>query len=148
MFAVNMTGTGMFPRYGGAFDNIEGARSCPHRTSSSSTSATPPRRRASTATSSNMKPVFETPGFIAFDLASGVQLALWSRAEADLAATTIRTSELCLAVEGAPASVDALYESWKAKDIRVVAEPADEGFGRTFVIADSDSNLIRVAPVD
>jgi catechol 2,3-dioxygenase-like lactoylglutathione lyase family enzyme len=96
----------------------------------------------------DMKPVFETPGFIAFDLASGVQLALWSRAAVDLTATTIRTSELCLAVDGAPASVDALYESWKAKDVRVVAEPTDDGFGRTFVVADPDGNLIRVAPVD
>ncbi|MCD0442261.1 VOC family protein [Glycomyces sp. A-F 0318] len=96
----------------------------------------------------DMKPVFETPAFIAFDLAPGVQLALWSRAEVDLAATTVRTGELCLAVDGAPASVDALYESWTAKGVRVVAEPTDDVFGRTFVVADPDGNLIRVAPID
>jgi hypothetical protein len=30
----------------------------------------------------------------------------------------------------------------------VVAEPIDEGFGRSFVVADSDGSLIQVAPVD
>lgn len=96
----------------------------------------------------DLKPVFESPGFIAFELASGVQLALWSRSQVDLAATTVRTSELSLAVEGAPASVNALYESWTAKGVRVVEEPSDESFGRTFLAADPDGNLIRVAPVD
>lgn len=95
-----------------------------------------------------MSPSFETPGFIAFDLASGVQLALWGRAEVDLAETSVRTSEVCLAVEGAPASVEALFAEWKRKGVKVVSEPKDDGFGRTFVIADPDGNLIRVAPVD
>lgn len=95
-----------------------------------------------------MSPSFESPGFIAFHLDSGVQLALWSRAAVDLAETTVRTSEVCLAIEGAPASVDALFASWKAKGVKAVSEPHDDGFGRTFVVADPDDNLIRVAPVD
>jgi predicted enzyme related to lactoylglutathione lyase len=95
-----------------------------------------------------MSPSFESPGFIAFHLDSGVQLALWSRAEVDLAETSVRTSEVCLTVADAPASVDALFASWKAKGVQVVSEPRDEVFGRTFVVADPDDNLIRVAPVD
>jgi hypothetical protein len=30
----------------------------------------------------------------------------------------------------------------------VVEEPHDEVFGRTFVVADPDGNLIRVSPID
>lgn len=95
-----------------------------------------------------MQPSFETPGFVAFDLGSGVQLALWSRSAVDLASTSVRTSEVCLTLEGAPESIDALFESWKGKGVRVVSEPHDDVFGRTFVVADPDGNLIRVAPVD
>lgn len=96
----------------------------------------------------DMKPSFETPGFVAFDLGGGVQLALWSRAKVDLGAAEVRTSEVCLALGGAPESVDALFASWQEKGVQVVSPPQDEGFGRTFVVADPDGNLIRVAPVD
>ncbi|MFF5990112.1 VOC family protein [Prauserella flavalba] len=92
-----------------------------------------------------LKPSFETPGFIAFDLAGGVQLALWTK---DLTHATGRTSEVCLALEGGPARIDAQFEAWKAKGVDVVSQPRDEDFGRTFVVADPDGNLIRVAPVD
>jgi predicted enzyme related to lactoylglutathione lyase len=95
-----------------------------------------------------MAPSFETPAFIAFDLAPGVQLALWSRAEVDLAEATVRTSEVCLAIDGAPESVDAMFTAWKGKGVQVVTEPHDDVFGRTFVVADPDGNRIRVAPVD
>ena len=45
-------------------------------------------------------------------------------------------------------AVDDVYKEWVAKGVRVVKEPHDEVFGRTFVIADPDGNLIRVSPVD
>ncbi len=96
----------------------------------------------------DMKPVFETPGYISFDLGGGVSLSLWSRLVVDLAADPVRTSEVCLAVEAARVSVDALCEEWRGKGVRIVDEPRDEGFGRTFVATDPDGNLIRVAPVD
>jgi catechol 2,3-dioxygenase-like lactoylglutathione lyase family enzyme len=96
----------------------------------------------------DMKPVFETPGYISFDLGGGVSLSLWSRSAVDLATDPVRTSEVCLAVDGAPASVDALFDEWRDKGVRIVNEPRDEVFGRTFVAADPDGNLIRVAPVD
>jgi catechol 2,3-dioxygenase-like lactoylglutathione lyase family enzyme len=98
----------------------------------------------------DMKPVFETPGYVSFDLGGGVSLSLWSRSGVDFNADPVRTSEVCLAVDraGAPASVDALCEEWRGKGVRIVDEPRDEVFGRTFVAADPDGNLIRVAPVD
>ncbi|RRS01334.1 VOC family protein [Glycomyces terrestris] len=97
-----------------------------------------------------MKPVFEAPSYVSFDLGGGVGLSLWSRSGVDLAADPVRTSEVCLAVDrdGAPAAVDALCEEWRGKGVRIVDEPRDEGFGRTFVAADPDGNRIRVAPLD
>ncbi|MQM27646.1 VOC family protein [Glycomyces albidus] len=101
----------------------------------------------------DIEPVFETPAYISFDLGSAngggrVSLSLWSRSAVDFGEEHVRTGEVCLAVDGAPASVDALYAEWKGKGVRIVDEPRDEVFGRTFVAADPDGNLIRVAPVD
>ncbi|WP_436738086.1 VOC family protein [Streptomyces sp. BBFR102] len=93
-----------------------------------------------------MEPAFESPRFITFELGGGVQLALWSGAAENL--TGPRTAEVCLTLDGAPASVDARYEEWTAKGVTIVEEPRDAVFGRTFVAADPDGNLIRVAPND
>jgi predicted enzyme related to lactoylglutathione lyase len=46
------------------------------------------------------------------------------------------------------AAVDEIYASWVDKGVRVVEEPHDEVFGRTFVVTDPDGNLIRVSPID
>ncbi|MFI1461482.1 VOC family protein [Nocardia carnea] len=95
-----------------------------------------------------MKPVFETPRFIAFDLGGGIQLAVWSGVEEGFSFTGSRTSELCLALPGGPEEIDNHFRKWVDKGVDIVAEPYDEVFGRTFVVADPDGNLIRVAPVD
>ncbi|WP_030756338.1 VOC family protein [Streptomyces sp. NRRL F-5135] len=94
----------------------------------------------------DMRPSFETPGFVAFELAGGVQLALWSRPSHDL--TPPRTSELCVTLDGGPERIDRQYQDWTKQGVTTVREPHDEVFGRTFVVADPDGNLIRVAPVD
>ncbi|MFB9661173.1 VOC family protein [Glycomyces mayteni] len=96
----------------------------------------------------DLKPVFETPGYIAFDLGGGISLSLWGRSNVDFAANPVRTSELCVAEPGGPEGIDALHDAWKAKGVAIVSAPQDEVFGRTFVAADPDGNLIRVAPVD
>ncbi|WP_413463163.1 VOC family protein [Brevibacterium sp. FME37] len=44
--------------------------------------------------------------------------------------------------------MDSLFEKWMGKGVTVINEPYDEVFGRTFVVADPDGNLIRVSPVD
>ncbi|WP_024799848.1 VOC family protein [Nocardia sp. BMG51109] len=94
------------------------------------------------------KPSFETPGYIAFDLGPGADLALWSGQLDGLTPATPRTSEVCLALPGGPSEVDEKFQQWKAKGVEVVHEPRDEVFGRTFVVADPDGNRIRVAPQD
>ncbi|MET9292126.1 VOC family protein [Streptomyces sp. NPDC003077] len=93
-----------------------------------------------------MRPSFETPAFIAFDLAGGIQLALWKPRTDGFAPS--RTSELCLTLDGGPEQIERQYQEWTGKGVEVVEKPHDEVFGRTFVVADPDGNLIRVAPVD
>ncbi|MGI5426767.1 VOC family protein [Streptomyces sp. CA-179760] len=95
-----------------------------------------------------IKPGFQTPGYIAFDLGEGVDLALWSGQLDGLTPAVPRTSEVCLALSGGPEAIDRQFARWVGKGVRVVSEPRDEVFGRTFVVADPDGNLIRVAPVD
>ncbi|WP_067852214.1 VOC family protein [Nocardia shimofusensis] len=96
----------------------------------------------------DMKPVFESPRFIAFDLGGGVQLALWSGVDDDHLGAVTRTSEVCLTIDGGADRIDALHRDWMARGVRIVMEPHDEVFGRTFLATDPDGNLIRVAPVD
>ncbi|MFW5415575.1 VOC family protein [Nocardiopsis sp. CNT-189] len=95
-----------------------------------------------------VEPAFETPRYIFFDLADGTGLAVWSGDGAEVVPETRRTSEVCLTLDGGPEAVDAKFKEWTGKGVRVVSEPRDEVFGRTFVVADPDGNLVRVAPVD
>ncbi|WP_280397693.1 VOC family protein [Nocardia carnea] len=95
-----------------------------------------------------MTPVFESPRFIAFELGGGIQFAVWSGVQENFSFAGPRTSELCLALPGGPEEIDGCYRKWVDKGVKVVAEPYDEVFGRTFLVADPDGNLIRVAPVD
>ncbi|MCJ7858779.1 VOC family protein [Corynebacterium kalidii] len=100
----------------------------------------------------DITPVFDSPRFIAFELSPGVQLAVWSGS--DVFGDTVvpgtaltRTSELCLSL-GSAEQIDARFTDWRSRGVQIVAEPYDDVFGRTFVAADPDGNLIRVAPVD
>ncbi|MGW7295927.1 VOC family protein [Streptomyces xiamenensis] len=96
-----------------------------------------------------LKPAFESPRFISFSLGDGADLALWSgQVEGGPNPRVSRTGEVCVCLPGAPEAIDRRYEQWVAKGVRVVSEPTDTVFGRTFVVADPDGNLIRVAPVD
>lgn len=99
----------------------------------------------------DLPPAFESPRFISLSLPGGVQLALWSGSDiaGDLLGSpeTTRTSELCLSL-GTAGEIDALHENWRDRGVRIVTEPYDDVFGRTFVAADPDGNLIRVAPED
>jgi predicted enzyme related to lactoylglutathione lyase len=95
-----------------------------------------------------LKASVETARFVAFPIAPGVELALWSGTSDAVTPTTPRTSEVCVNVSGGAAEIDSLYSEWASKGVTVVQEPIDAPFGRTFVIADPDGNLIRVAPVD
>ncbi|WP_181272934.1 VOC family protein [Brevibacterium oceani] len=96
----------------------------------------------------DMEPDMITPRYVPFTVAPGVLFALWSGGAESAAQATTRTSEVGLMVPGSAEAVDAVYDEWTAKGITVVDEPHDAVFGRTFVIADPDGNLIRVSPVD
>ncbi|MEU4312670.1 VOC family protein [Nocardia sp. NPDC024068] len=95
-----------------------------------------------------MTPDFESPRFITFDLGGGLKLALWSGHAEKLSAAGARTSELCLNVPDGPDAIDRRFDTWVSHGVEIVQDPHDAVFGRTFVIADPDGNLIRVAPVD
>ncbi|MGZ3099327.1 VOC family protein [Streptomyces sp. H72] len=95
-----------------------------------------------------IEPVMTTPRYVPFEVAPGVLFAVWG-GRADLVTPqTPRTSEVGLMVPGSSAAVDDLHAAWVAKGVTVVEAPHDEVFGRTFVAADPDGNLIRVSPVD
>ncbi|MEU6287039.1 VOC family protein [Streptomyces sp. NPDC046988] len=96
----------------------------------------------------DIKPVITTPRYVPFEVAPGVLFALWSGRADQVAPGTPRTSEVGLMVPGSPAAIDGIHATWVAKGVTVVEEPHDEVFGRTFVVADPDGNLIRVSPVD
>ena len=96
----------------------------------------------------DMTPDFETPAFITFDLGGDIHLAVWSGAGDELAGRSSRTGEVCLTLPGGPEQIEDLYRRWADKGVEIVAKPYDAMFGRTFLVADPDGNLIRVAPVD
>ncbi|MGO1908742.1 MAG: VOC family protein [Brevibacterium linens] len=95
-----------------------------------------------------MEPEMVTPRYVPFAVAPGVLFALWSGASEALESEPARTSEVGLMVPGSAAAVDELFEEWTAKGVTVITEPHNAVFGRTFVIADPDGNLIRVSPID
>lgn len=106
---------------------------------------------AATAFYSNLfeiEPTFTSPRYVAFDLAPGVLFALWGGRSEHADPQTPRTCEVGLMVPGPASAVDEVFTSWVSKGVQVVEEPYDDVFGRTFVVADPDCNLIRVSPVD
>lgn len=91
---------------------------------------------------------FDSPGFVSYRIGDGIDLALWSGHNDALTNAGSRTSELGLAITMAPEDTDALYTTWLGLGATEVEAPHDAIFGRTFVVADPDGNLIRVAPQD
>jgi predicted lactoylglutathione lyase len=88
------------------------------------------------------------PAPVPYEVAPGVLFALWSGNSESVTATPVRMSEVGLMIPGTAEAVDAVFATWTEKGVHVVSEPHDEVFGRTFVVADPDGNLIRVSPVD
>jgi catechol 2,3-dioxygenase-like lactoylglutathione lyase family enzyme len=96
----------------------------------------------------DMQPKMTTPRYVPFELAPGVLFALWSGRAEQVTPELPRTCEVGLMVPGAQAAVDGRFAEWSAKGVTVVEQPHDDVFGRTFVIADPDGNLIRFSPLD
>lgn len=95
-----------------------------------------------------IEPDFTSPRYVAFPVAPGVLFALWTGHNEHAVPSTPRTSEIGLMVPGSAAAVDEIFEEWSAKDVTIIERPHDDVFGRTFLVADPDGNLIRVSPVD
>ena len=96
----------------------------------------------------DIEPVFSSPRYVAFEVAPGILFALWTGRSEHATADTPRTSEIGLMVPGPASAVDEIFAQWEAKGIMVLEPPHNDVFGRTFVVADPDGNLIRVSPVD
>src|SRR5699024_3503855 len=93
-------------------------------------------------------PSFTSPRYVAFEVAPGVLFALWAGRRDHAVPGTPRTCEVGLMLTGAASAAERVCTRWAARGVRVVEEPHDEVFGRTFVIADADGNLVRVSTVD
>ena len=95
-----------------------------------------------------MQPVMRTPRYVPFEVAPGVLFALWTGKADQIDPGVVRTSEVGLMVAGGPGAIDEIYEKWTRLDATVVEAPHDDVFGRTFLVADPDGNLVRVSPLD
>ena len=95
-----------------------------------------------------IEPVMVTPRYVPFEVAPGVIFALSNRGGEQVGPKTPRSFVVGLMVPRTEAAVDDVYARWAGKGVTVVEEPHDDVFGRTFVVADPDGNLIRVSPVD
>jgi predicted enzyme related to lactoylglutathione lyase len=96
----------------------------------------------------DITPKMVTPRYVPFEIAPGVLFALWSGRSEAASPEVPRTSELGLNVPTSEISVDEVYAQWQQKGLTVIEPPHDEPFGRSFVVADPDGNLIRVSPID
>lgn len=95
-----------------------------------------------------MQASIASPRFVAFPIADGVELALWSGAADTIDPAAARTSEVCLNLPAGPDRIRAEHDRWKALGVPIVEEPHEDVFGLTFLARDPDGNLLRVAPVD
>jgi hypothetical protein len=90
------------------------------------------------------QPVELSPTFALFVLANGVKLGFWSRHTVEPATAALPGSgELALCVQDREA-VNALYQEWGSRKLRVAQAPREMDFGFTFVALDPDGHRLRV----
>lgn len=89
------------------------------------------------------EPLLASETFAAFMLDSGVKLGLWSKHTVEPGATPVGGSELGFSVADRLA-VDAHYEVWKARGMRIAQSLTAMDFGYTFVALDPDGHRLRV----
>ena len=96
----------------------------------------------------DMQPSFISPRYVAFEISKDVLFAVWTGHNTHMEKQAPRTSEIGLMLDGPATRINETYRLWKSKGVQIVQPPYDDVFGRTFVVADPDGNLIRVSPVD
>ena len=88
--------------------------------------------------------VESSPTFALFVTDAGLKLGMWARHLVKPAPSApAGGAEVVIPVEQ-PAAVDATHASWKARGLRIVQDPTDMEFGRTFVALDPDGHRLRV----
>ena len=95
-----------------------------------------------------MEPAMRTPRYVPFEVAPGVLFALWTGKADQVDPDVVRTSEVGLMIAGGPDAIDEMYDTWTRRGATVVEAPHDDVFGRTFLVADPDGNIVRVSPLD
>lgn len=92
-------------------------------------------------------PVFVSPRYVAFAADGKDLFAIWTGgSEPDVAAP--RFSEIGIMLPSND-NVNRLFKRWRDNsEIKIVREPYDEVFGRTFLVEDPDGHIIRVCPID
>ena len=89
-------------------------------------------------------PVEQSPTLAMFAMDSGVMLGLWSRHTVEpAAAATGGGGEIAVTVRDI-AAVDRTHTEWKGLGLRILQEPTNLDFGRTFVALDPDGHRLRV----
>lgn len=95
----------------------------------------------------DLSPAFDLPTFVAYPLEVNVMFAIQrdgfqpqgeQRPNAELGVNIAATNE----------ETDALFADWISKGATEIEPPHQEKFGYTFLVADPDGNLIRVAPTE
>ena len=90
------------------------------------------------------EPVEASPTFAMFALGPALMLGLWSRdGVRPEPGAEIGGGELAFSL-AAPRDVDGACERWRALGVRILQEPVDLDFGRTFVGLDPDGHRLRV----
>ena len=93
------------------------------------------------------EPVFSSPRYVAFASGGDTLFAIWTGGTTPDPAAP-RFSEVGIMLPKNE-DVDNLFEEWEEMtDIKILQEPRDEIFGRTFLVQDPDGHIIRVSPLD
>lgn len=90
------------------------------------------------------EPLEASPTFAMLPLPSGPMLGLWSRQTVEPVATAAGGGGEIATVVASPAHVDATCATWRERGIRILQEPTDLDFGRSFVASDPDGHRLRV----
>jgi len=89
-------------------------------------------------------PVEQSPTFAMFVLRPGVMLGLWSRHTVEpAAAATGGGCEVGFGVADRDA-VDAAHDDWRKRGLKILQDPTEMDFGRSFVAGDPDGHRLRV----
>lgn len=88
-------------------------------------------------------PVESTPSFAMLPLSDGVMLGLWSKDTVAPAATPPGGGEVAFKVADC-ATLQATYEDWQERGVRIAQKPTAMDLGHTFVALDRDGHRLRV----